>query len=174
MLSIIGWCIDIIGIIGWWFQKVKSIKPVIPMRWNLCFPSLRNAPLASQIISTSIIALFSIWIFRWLLVVPMTFFDIQKRRVIKKRQNTWKVSKKMSFLIYCYFDVNVLPMRILFSLNWNLNLKPVYTTAKKVFLLFIQTCKEHLVMPCHSKWATQTMQISLSRLQSITFIQVTR
>ena len=130
MLSIIGWCIDIIGIIGWWFQKVKSIKPVIPMRWNLGFPSLRNAPLASQIISTSIIALFSIWIFRWLLVVSMTFFDIQKCRVIKKRQNTWKVSKKMSFLIYCYFDFSVLPMRILFSLNWNLNLKPVYMTAK--------------------------------------------
>ena len=119
------------------------------MRWNLRFLSLQNAPLASQIISTSIIALFAIWIFRWLLVVPMTFFDIQKRRTIKKRQNTGKVSKELSFLICCFLDVSFLPMRILFSSNWNLNLKPIYKIAKKNFQLSIQTVKEHLVMQAY-------------------------
>ena len=68
--------------------------------------------------------------------VPMTFFNIQKCRVIKKRQNIWKVSKKLSLLICFYFNVSVLPMRILFSSNWNLNLKPIYTTAKKSFPIF--------------------------------------
>ena len=37
----------------------------------------------------------------------MTFFDIQKRRITKKRQNTWKVSKKTQFFLYVVISMSV-------------------------------------------------------------------
>ena len=39
--------------------------------------------------------------------VPMTFFNIQKCHVIKKRQNIWKVSKKNSVFLYVFISTSV-------------------------------------------------------------------
>ena len=54
-------------------------------------------------------------------------------------------SKKLTFL----------PMRMLFSLNRNLNEKPIYKIAKAVSLLFIQICKEHLMVQAYENQRMQ-------------------
>ena len=82
--------------------------------------------------------------------VPITFFNIQKCGVIKKRQNIWKVSKENSVFLYVFISTSVFYQWESYSarieiLIWNLSIQQ----QKKVFLLFIQTHKEQLVMQAY-------------------------